>query len=239
MPSPVIGITTSRIQIKNKTYMHASGEKYVESVAAAGGLPLLTPLGLPEEDLQAILARVDGVLFSGGGDIAIHHFDGQPHERVYNVNEDRDRVELALVRDLLETEKPFLGICRGAQVIAVALGGTLYTHIEDQLASALKHDYMPDYPRDKRPHSVKIVPENRLSGIFGGTAFEVNSLHHQGIQHVPPGLLAAAHAPDGLVEAVEIPGPVMRLAAQWHPEWLQAHEPHRSLFQALVKAARG
>ena len=130
-------------------------------LSEAGGIPMLIPSGITEEAVKSLFERLDGILLTGGGDIAIERFDGEPHPRVEGVDPDRDTLELALVQAAAESGKPFLGICRGFQVVNVALGGTLYTHIQDQLPGAIKHDYRFRFatpipcPRSygwKRPH---------------------------------------------------------------------------------------
>ncbi len=239
MSAPLIGLITYRLDSGYGFPVFALAEKYVEALKQVGALPVLIPLGLPEEALRDLLPRLDGVLFTGGGDIAIHRFGGETHERVENVDEDRDRIELQLMQDLLQSDMPLLGICRGIQVINVAMGGTLYTHIEDQHSGAIKHDYTPDYPRDQLSHTVTVDEGSRLAEILGEVEVEVNSMHHQGIKEVADGLQVTAHSPDGLVEGVEIPGSVFRLAVQWHPEWLPDHAPMRDLFAAFVRAASG
>ncbi len=238
MTKPLIGLTTSRLAHKEGFSMLAVTEAYTEAIAEAGGAPVLIPLGLDDETLQAILPRLDGILFTGGGDIHPDAYGGTSHPKVYGVDQDRDRIELELVQDLSQNETPFLGICRGFQVIVVALGGSLYEDILDQHPGARKHDYFPDWPRDHLAHTVQIDQDSQLAKILGSTQVEVNSLHHQGARKVPPVLRETAHAPDGTVEAVELTGHVFGMAVQWHPEWLRMHAPMRSLFQAFVEAAR-
>jgi putative glutamine amidotransferase len=236
MSTPVIGIVTSRIQYNKKPIMFLN-EAYVQAVLGAGAAPLLIPLGLPEETLRQAVSRLDGVLFSGGGDMAPERYGSQPHPRVDGVDEDRDREELALYAQVLNEGKPFLGICRGIQVLNVAMGGTLYEDILDQHPRAIKHDQYPNIPRDYLAHAVQITEETRLAKILGKPIVEVNSLHHQGIRRLAPGLKASAHAPDGIVEGVEVPGHPFGLAVQWHPEHLQAHETMQALMRAFAEAA--
>jgi putative glutamine amidotransferase len=195
-------------------------------------------VGLSDAELEDLLPRLDGILLIGGGDIDPARFDGLPHPRVYGIEPGRDAMEIRLVQRAAVTGKPFLGICRGVQVINVALGGALHTDIGDQLPGALRHDWYPDVPRDLLAHTVRVAPESRLAAVLGGEQFEVNSLHHQGLSHVALRLRIAATAPDGLAEAVELEGHPFGFGVQWHPEWLQAHEPQRRLFRALVEAAR-
>jgi putative glutamine amidotransferase len=142
-----------------------------------------------------------------------------------------------LVQEALTQGKPFLGICRGLQVINVALGGSLYEDLLDQHPNALKHNRFPEEARDFLAHSVKIDEDSRLSNILSAEGAEVNSLHHQGIRQLAPQLRATAHAPDGVIEAVEAPAHPFGLAVQWHPEWLQAHLAMRALFEKFVMAA--
>jgi putative glutamine amidotransferase len=132
--------------------------------------------------------------------------------------------------------KPILGICRGAQVMNVALGGTLYTHIIDQLPGAIDHDY-PGNMRKVIVHPVNVDETTRVAEIFGETLLKVNSLHHQGLKDIAPPLRVAGHAPDGLVEIVEIPDHPFAVAVQWHPEWLTDQQSTRNLFRAFVDAA--
>jgi len=239
MVAPIIGITASYAPPKEGKFGSISvGESYTQAVQNAGGLPVILPVGLSLDELRGLFAQLDGILLTGGGDIALHRFDGRPHPRVYDVDERRDELEICLVQMAVENEKPFLGICRGIQVINVALGGSLFTDIADQISGSLRHDWYPNIPRDYLAHPVSVAHGSRLAGILGGEAFEVNSLHHQGVERLAAGLQAVAYSPDRLVEGVEVPGHPFGLGVQWHPEWLQEHLPQRRLFLALVEAAR-
>jgi putative glutamine amidotransferase len=232
---PLIGITTN--YIKQPSPLPASGvsEAYIQAVRRAGGIPLLIPSGLKSDEIQELRKHLDGILFTGGGDVDPVLFNGKPHDQVYGIIPERDGTEINLVRLAAESSWPFLGICRGIQVINVALGGTLYTHIEDQLAGALKHDYEE---RDLLVHPVEIEPRSRLARILGLPVVQTNSLHHQGIERVAPGLEVVGQTSDGLVEAVELRGHRFGISVQWHPEWLQDKKEMRALFEALVEAAR-
>jgi len=239
MTQPLIGITTYRSHNEYSLPINAIAEAYIKAIANAGGIPVLIPLGLSEEKLDDLVQRLDGILFTGGGDIQPERYGGQAHQRIYGVDHDRDRTEWHLVQAVVAGEQPFLGICRGFQVLNAALGGSLYEDIGDQKADAIKHDYFPDYPRSFLSHSVQVQPESRLGSILGEADLRVNSLHHQGVRQVPAVLKPTAYAPDGLVEAVELPEHIFGIAVQWHPEWLQEHEPMRALFQAFVQLAGG
>jgi putative glutamine amidotransferase len=213
-------------------------EAYTRALSQAGAAPVMIPLGLPEETLGHIISRLDGILFTGGGDVQPQFYGAQPHPKVDLVDDDRDRVEIHLLRQLIQTGRPFLGICRGIQVINVALGGTLYTDVLDQHAGAIKHDFYPDWPRNHLAHQVTLA-ESRLARILGSIDVAVNSLHHQGLRDLAPDLQALGYAPDGLVEAVELHGYPFGLAVQWHPEWLTEHASMRALFAAFIEAADG
>lgn len=236
MAIPVIGLTTYQGLNDQGLPMSALLRAYQEAILQAGAAPLLVPSFLPAELHETLLSRLDGLLLTGGGDIASERFDGQAHARIYGVDPERDSLEFSLLNLTIASKKPFLGICRGIQVINVHLGGSLFTHIEDQKAEPIKHDYFPGWRRDHRAHPVRVEPGTRLAQIVGSHELLVNSLHHQGIKAVAPGLQATAFSPDGLVEGVELPDYPYGLAVQWHPEWLTDEAHARRLFRSFVEA---
>ncbi len=236
MKTPLIGITTYRTTNQYDNPILALGENYVQSVSRAGGLPVLIPLGLPGDQINWLLSRVDGIVFSGGGDVEPSEYGMELSPKVDSVDLDRDRVEIQLVRASVSDGVPFLGICRGLQVINVALGGTLYQHIADEHPQALKHNYYPDWPRDHLGHSVRVDNDSRLAKILATKGIETNSLHHQGILSLAPNLKPTAWAPDGLIESIELPDHPFGLAVQWHPEWMPDSAPMQALFRAFVEA---
>lgn len=236
-PKPLIGLTTYR---NLNSYSHPQisiAEAYTRAVSSAGGLPVAVPLGLGEADLEGLLTRLEGIIFTGGGDVEPQRYGSSPHPLVDAVDADRDRVELFLLEQTLRRRLPFLGICRGLQVLNVGLGGTLYEDILDQHAGAMQHQYSPDWPRDYLAHTVKICRGTLLSLIIGRDVVGVNSLHHQGIRRLADGLAPTAYAPDGLVEAVELHDYSFGLAVQWHPEWLTMHQPMQMVFSNFIQAA--
>ena len=234
---PLIGITTFRTD-SGRGYGYLSlTESYVQAVRDAGALPVMVPLGLSEDDLDRIRLKLDGLLLSGGGDIDPAVYGGLPHPTVSDIDADRDRVELHLARRFVDARRPLLGICRGMQLLNVALGGTLYTDIADQFPGAVAHDLWPGRGHDQYHHMVRIEEETRLSEILDQPMAEVNSLHHQGIRDLAPGLIPAAYAPDGLIEAFELPDHPFGLAVQWHPERLTGALGMPRLFEALTEAA--
>jgi len=237
MTLPIIGITTYNQENKYGYSIAALMHRYIEAVSEAGGVPVLIPSGLTGSALQVLLERMGGILFTGGGDIAPAVFGGQPHPRLKDVDPCRDALELPLARAAAESGRPFLGICRGFQVVTVALGGTLFTDIADQKPGAIKHAYDSATERMVLAHAVNVEPGSHLAEILGESVVQVNSLHHQGVQDIPAGVEAAAAAPDGLVEGLEIPGHPFGVAVQWHPEWLTDRPESRRLFRAFVEAA--
>ena len=236
MQKPLIGITTNQ---SHNVYWQPTimlMQSYVNAIIQAGGVPVLIPSLIAENGWDAAYSRLDGILFSGGGDIDIEHFSGEPHLRIDEVDPARDSIELNFVKKAASDGKPFLGICRGCQVVNVALGGTLYTHIPDQLPNALDHDY-PGNKRTALVHEVKIEEGTRISEIYGEPILKVNSLHHQGLRDIAPSLRVTGRAPDGLVEAIELSNHPFGLAVQWHPEWLTDQAATRNLFRKFVEAA--
>jgi putative glutamine amidotransferase len=233
---PLIGITTNQSTNQHGYPTVMLMQSYVNAIMQAGGVPVLIPSMIHDDGWGALYSRLDGILFSGGGDIALEHSPGEPHPRIDDVDPERDSVEMKLIQASASDGKPFLGICRGSQVLNVALGGTLYTHITDQLPNALDHDY-PGNMRTVLVHEVKIEEGTRIAEILGEPIVKVNSLHHQGLKDIAPSLRVAGHAPDGLVEAVELPDHPFGLAVQWHPEWMTDQESTRNLFRKFVEAA--
>ncbi len=231
MSSPLIGVTTHRRKNSAGLVVQGALQAYVEALSDNGACPMLIPLGLPEDRLDDLAQRLDGILFAGGGDIHPSRYNSQPHHTLDGIDEDRDRVEIELIRLAIQRGIPFLGICRGLQVINV------YEDLRGQRHGSLKHDYKSGYPRDYLAHAVEVQPNTRLAQALGLTHTLVNSIHHQGIRDLASDLVASAWAPDGVIEAVELRKHPFGLAVQWHPEWLQQQPAMRALFVAFVKNA--
>jgi putative glutamine amidotransferase len=237
MPYPLIGITSYRQNNERGLPVLSLNEAYVRAVSEAGGLPIIIPLGIDNTKIKKLIQGLDGVLFSGGGDVSPDLYGTESQPEVKSIDLDRDRVEIQLVHEVVERGLPFFGICRGIQIINVALGGTLYPHIPDQLVGAINHPYIEGKPRDYLAHDVTVEPNACLAKILEQPRIKVNSMHHQGILSLASRLVATAHAPDGLVEGVELKGKQFGLAVQWHPECLTQYEPMRALFRTFVEAA--
>jgi putative glutamine amidotransferase len=235
MQKPLIGLTTSRMPNPYGRPAFGVNEPYTNSITNAGGLPILLPLNLSNDDLNVLLPRLDGILFTGGNDIDPRQYGNRPHPKVDGVDADRDGMEKHLVQAIIQICRPFLGICRGCQVINVALGGNLYEDLLEQFPGALQHDHH-DQPRNYLAHEVKIDSNCRLAQIIKSDAARVNSLHHQGVRKLAQSLQPTAVAPDGLVEAFELSSYPFGLAVQWHPEELQEYKPMRRLFEVFVQS---
>jgi putative glutamine amidotransferase len=231
MTLPLIGLTTYGRNENNRFDLPA---EYVEAIRRAGGLPVLLP---PEEPCwQELFRHIDGLLLTGGGDLDPALYGGSRHETIYNLDPKRDRNELALAREAVASELPTLGICRGAQVINVALGGTLIEHLPDVVRDTVPHRNPPRLPT---VHPVKVTAGSRLARILAQTELAPASWHHQAVRMAAPTLEIVARAPDGTVEAVEMAEHPWLIAVQWHPELTAADDPvQQRLFDEFVQAAR-
>ena len=239
---PLIACTTYHKPVSQTPPIEMLGlmPAYIEAIREAGGIPMLVPLGASEDEMLAILDRVDGVLLPGGGDINPVAYQGQHHETMRDINPERDRVEIFMARQAVQQEKPVLAICRGHQMMNVALGGSLWGDIADLKRDAIRHDYYVTHPRTHLAHSVQIVPDSQLANCLGQTEITVNSLHHQGVKELAADLVKTAVSSDGLVEGIEVPGHPFAVGVQWHPENLiHTVPPMLGLFEGLVKAATG
>jgi putative glutamine amidotransferase len=237
MTAPRIGVTgvTRAVAGTDRTGVNAA---YVRAVLRAGGIPLvLSPL-LGISHNAPILDVIDGLLLTGGEDVDPTHYGHQPHPGLGDVDPMRDAFELEIYRDARARRLPVLAICRGIQVVNVALGGTLWQDIPSERPDALRHAQASG--RDDRTHEVDLVPGSRLAGALGQTRVHVNSFHHQSIRDLAQGLLVTGRSPDGEIEGVEsdVPGPWL-LAVQWHPEEFHHHQeaPDHGLFDALIHEA--
>src|SRR5262245_6631856 len=200
------------------------GQRYVRVLADAGATPWLIPLLPGEDTLRAVYEHLDAVFLTGGVDVDPANYGEERHELCDRSDPARDWAEITLVRWALADHKPVLGVCRGIQVVNVACGGSLYQHVADQHPRAIKHDYFPSaapeqgsYKRDYLAHPVRVERGTRLGRLLGDAELRVNSMHHQGIKRLAPGLVPAAHAPDGLIEGLESGNGRYLVAVQWHP----------------------
>jgi putative glutamine amidotransferase len=238
MGIPVIGLTTYHGMDDESTPIVGLNRAYVDALIGSGAAPVLIPSGMQEHTCRELFNRLDGIVFTGGGDVDPDRFHGEKYPKIDDVDLERDDIELRLLMAAVVEKKPFLGICRGLQLINVGLGGTLYTHIPAQLPLAQKHDFKLNYPRDFLAHSVRLVGGTHLADILDATEIMVNSMHHQGVKDIAGALHSAADSPDGLVEGIELPDHPFGIAVQWHPECIADQPSSQKLFHAFVDAAR-
>lgn len=213
--APIIGITSSFVRKtlnSEGVYVH---HDYHRAILAAGGVPVILPPA-PLHVIPSYLSMCDGFILSGGEDVHPMHYGQSPHEKLGPVFSERDEFELRLTASILEQKKPLLAICRGLQLINVALGGTLWQDIPTQAPSNILHSQSSH--RSVPIHQVTLAGHSRLAKIIQETTLSVNSLHHQGIETLGKGLTAVGHSPDDLIEAVEMEGDVFVVGVQWHPE---------------------
>jgi putative glutamine amidotransferase len=236
---PIVGIICITIRTQERLPRLCQNRAYIDALIRAGAVPLLIPHLTDKAMLRTVYEQLDGLLLPGGEDVDPIHYGESRHEKCGPSSLERDETELTLSRWAIEEGKPLLAICRGIQVLNVALGGTLVQDLHAQVPGAEKHDWYPGYPRDNLPHTVAVEPQTRLSSLVGSGSLAVNSLHHQAIKEVAAGLIVAARAPDRVVEAVEIKDHPFALAVQWHPEELARDDARaQCLFDALASASR-
>ncbi len=243
---PLIGVTTSELRPGGLSTLRRHGEPpnaemalgmtYVRAIEAAGGLPIVMP-PLAEADVPALIGRLDGVVLSGGPDLAPAAYGAPPHPELGATEPDLDRFEYAVAREALRLRLPILGICRGAQTLNVARGGTLHQHLPDVAGDLIAHRQSED---GRQPtHQVELLAGSRLAVILGTTQLPVNSFHHQAVNELGAGLRACAWAPDGTIEGIEDPSAPFILAVQWHAETLVSAPSHPALFRELVATGAG
>jgi putative glutamine amidotransferase len=245
---PIIGITCWDDQSIQDQHPPRFGQSqaYVHALAKAGAASVLIPPLTDKTLLRTIYDLLDGLLLASGEDVDPAYYGEPRHEKCGSVSPDRDKAELTLTGWAMDDGKPLLGICRGVQVLNVALGGTLYQDIQAQAQGADKHDRDPGYPRNRLSHTVIVTSQTRLAHILGSSnsarplSLPVNSMHHQAIKDVASGLIVAARAPDKIVEAVEVEGHPFAIGVQWHPEELADNDVRsQRIFDALVEACQG
>ena len=233
---PLIGISSySRAQSRGiDREIFPLPSVYVDAIRAAGGMAVILPTGEPEP--ERMLDSIDGLVLSGGGDVGPDRYNGAGHESIYGVSEERDTFEIALARAALaHDDMPTLCICRGLQILNVALGGDLHPHLPDLASSTVMHR-LPE--RLHAHHEASVAPDSRLAELLGSTEVKVCSWHHQAIRTLAAGLKPVAWAEDGIIEAVEHEQNDRVIAIQWHPE-MQLEDPaQRRMLERFVDLCR-
>jgi putative glutamine amidotransferase len=220
--------------------MCAVGETYIRAIHHVGGTPVIIPPVVIDGDWDTLTQHLDGLLLSGGGDIDPSYYGEESEPWMGHVDAERDVAELGMVRKWLELKRPLMAICRGHQVLNVALDGTLYQDIAAHIPNALDHAYVSARPMNKPVHKVELTPGSALARILGGTTFEVNSAHHQAVKDPSHRINVTGYSPDGVVEAFELPELPFGISVQWHPEaMVKTSDTMWPLFEAFVGAARG
>jgi putative glutamine amidotransferase len=243
-PRPLIGVTTSEVRLEDQVRLTPHGEPprremslgltYLRAIERAGGIPVVIP-PLAIDATPSLLAHLDAVMLSGGPDIHPDAYGEIPHPELGPTWRDLDATELALGRQATAADLPMLAISRGAQALNIARGGTLFQHLPERFGRGIQHRQLAEGPATT--HSVDIAPDSTLARALGCTALDVNSYHHQATSGLGRGVRAVAWAPDGVVEAVEVPRSAFVVGVQWHAESMAESEPHARLFRAFVEAA--
>jgi putative glutamine amidotransferase len=226
---------TAGIRLDGDTQRVRLTAAYVNALEGAGLVPLIIPPLSRADSAAAILDSVDGLVLTGGGDIDPARYGQKAHEKVRSVNVERDTTEASLVEAAKARGTPVLAICRGIQMLNVALGGTLVQDIPSQIGTTVAHD--EDTPRDQRSHEISIDADSLIARAVGTTRCRVNSFHHQSVDQVAPGMHVTARSPDGVIEGIEPDhDDWWVLAVQWHPEEMtRSPEPwDRGLFKAFA-----
>jgi putative glutamine amidotransferase len=250
---PRIGVTlmVDEPELDRHLPRYGMNRSYFTAIRNAGGIPVPLAPGAVEElrlyfrdpaapDVAPPL-ELDGICFTGGGDLDPSYFGQERHPLCGAPDVERDRMEMALLDLIRPGRIPILAICRGIQVLNVVWGGTLIQDIASQMPTAAEHYFRAPSPRDHPAHEIRIASESRLARILRCTALTTNSIHHQAVEVLGDGLVATAWAPDGIIEALEAADPKddrYLIAVQFHPEDLQALAPIGRLFASLVAAAR-
>jgi putative glutamine amidotransferase len=234
---PIIGIPAARYPDSWYAPAYGNAISYLRAIEAAGGVPALIHLTRDAEVLDAHYRRCDALLFAGGADIDPRYYGAPPHPKLGPTNPLQDEVEIELVRRAAADGKPVFGVCRGLQLLNVALGGTLYQDIPSEIPGALNHTESEDR-RDMAhlAHPITLVSDSWLAAQLDADWLMVNTFHHQALRDVAPGLRVVARAPDGVVEAAEGAGPGFIAGVQCHPEelWEQVDSRWARVFEAFV-----
>jgi putative glutamine amidotransferase len=235
---PIVAVTGTTDEVKGSAKVRVN-RAYTDAIRAAGLIPLVVP-PMTGAEAVSVLDAVHGLVLTGGGDIDPVLFGAARHSATGPANELRDECELALAREAAARKLPTLAICRGIQVLNVALGGTLVQDIPSQVTTTIRHD--ADTERNARVHDVAVDPRSRLGAIVGAERITTNSFHHQSIEKLATSLRTVATAPDQVIEGVECAdGAWWAVGVQWHPEELirTSEDWDRKLFSAFADAVRG
>lgn len=243
--APLIAVSAANTPDKRGFERASLNLSYLRAIETAGGIPLVLAPGMPSDLLESALARCSALILTGGGDVDPSRYGEQSHESIVGVSPARDDLEFAALDLAATSGLPLLAICRGMQVLNVWSGGALIQDIPSMVEGACPHSLQ--HPREAAAHPVEVTPGSRLAEVLGATRPGVNSRHHQALDpaRLGTGLIPVAHAPDGVIEGVELPGRRFVLGIQWHPEDMASapgghpdQEAARNLFRAFIEASR-
>lgn len=235
MKKPIIGLTPAHNMDNDSISLMPT---YTRAVETAGGCSVILPLEVSKEDLQELAALCQGFIFTGGPDPHPFLWGEEIHKNCGPISVKRDQMELALLSIAMEQKKPILGICRGAQLINVGLGGDIYQDIESQYHAVFPVAHRQPLPSSYPSHHIDVRDGSLLAAIAKTTGrIEVNSHHHQSIRKLAPGMIAGGVAPDGLIEEIELPEYPFLIGVQWHPEYMvETDHAAKNLFKSFVNA---
>jgi putative glutamine amidotransferase len=236
MRKPLIGLTPAHDIESGDVKARPT---YMRALKAAGAIPVVMPLDASEEDLKQLSKDMDGFLFTGGPDVHPFLFGEETQAHCGNVSAARDQMEISLLPMIMELRKPVLGICRGIQVLNIALGGNIWQDIPSQVTRDFPLAHSQPFSYDMPCHTVALTEGSLLARISESSSIKVNSMHHQAVRDLAPGLIASAYSPDHLIEALEMTDYPFFIGVQWHPEylWEKNGEAFR-LFQTFVNACK-
>jgi len=234
MMKPLIGLTAS-MEIDQTVY--TVNNRNIKAILKAGGMPIILPYFLEEEDVEQIADQIDGLYATGGYDIDPTLFGEEPHPGLGTIIPARDQSEIKLMKKLMELKKPILGVCRGSQTLNIASGGDMYQDIYAQADQTLLQ-HKQKAPVEHMSHYVYVEKESLLHRITGQEKFKINSYHHQANRDVSSDFRISGKASDGIVEAIESKELPFVLGLQWHPEATTAidDQPSVKIYEEFIKA---
>jgi len=231
---PIIGINCDYEEEGKQPYSFTYRD-YCEAIIAAGGIPFLLPIINDKNDVKFLLEKIDGLLLTGGNDVPPQRYGEERHEKTVCVHPDKDISDIALVETAIRMKNPILAICYGAQLVNVALGGSLIQDIPSEVKTPIIHK---DSKNEHYTHTITIEKNSLLYQIIGTDCIKANSTHHQAIKRLGNGLKDTAHTEDGIIEAVEWKDYPFLVGVQWHPERMTDSPHHLALFKALIEASK-
>lgn len=224
MNKPIIGITSNllyrNVNDVDGKVTTCNNQEYDLAITKAGGIPILLPVTTDLDTIKAQVALCQGFLFAGGDDLNPLLYGEEPHKALGQVHSVTDRHQLTLIKQVLESRKPLLGICRGMQVLNVACGGNLYQDLSEYPRDRIKHSQLA--PRHECTHTITVEPDSLIDTLLGDT-FATNSFHHQAVHRLGTNIIATAWSKDRMIEGIELASYPFALGVQWHPEIMLMH----------------